>query len=157
MIERRAMGVHVTRIMGMTNDEVIEFNKTVIADFRANDGIMPEGSMFHGNPTLLLTMTGAKSGRQLTSPLSYATDGDGWIIMASAGGSEKLPGWGHNLRAHADVTIEMPGNTFEALATETTGAERDRVFAVMTDQLPRFADYQANVNRVIPLFRLTRK
>ena len=144
-------------MMGMTNEQVIDFNKNVIAEFRDNDGVMPEGSMFHGNPTLLLTMTGAKSGRELTSPLSYATDDDAWIIMASAGGSPTLPAWGHNLRANPDVTIELPGETFEALATETAGDERDRVFAVMTGQLPRFAEYQENVERVIPLFRVTRK
>lgn len=144
-------------MMGMTNEQVIDFNKNVIAEFRDNDGVMPEGSMFHGNPTLLLTMTGAKSGRHLTSPLSYATDDDAWIIMASAGGSEKLPAWGHNLRANPDVTIEMLGETFEAVATEAEGDERDRVFAEMTGQLPRFAEYQENVERVIPLFRLIRK
>ena len=143
-------------MMGMTTEQVLEFNRSVIDDFRSHDGVMPEGSMFHGNPTLLLTMTGAKSGRQLTSPLSYATDGDGWIIMASAGGSEQTPAWAHNLRAHPQVMLEMPGESFAAMASEAVGPERDRVFSVMTSQLPRFADYQANVERVIPLFRLSR-
>jgi len=143
-------------MMGMSNQQVLDFNATVIADFRAHNGVMPEGSPFHGNPTLLLTMTGAKSGRSLTSPLSYATDGDGWIVMASAGGSEKTPGWAFNLRAHADVTIEMLDETFQATATETTGGDRDHAFTVMTTELPRFADYQDQVERQIPLFRLSR-
>lgn len=143
-------------MLGMTNEQVLDFNNTVIADFREHDGVMPEQSRFHGNPTLLMTMTGAKSGRSLTSPLSYATDGDGWIIMASAGGSEKTPAWAYNLRANPTVTIEMPGETFTAAAAETVGDERDRAFVVMTDELPRFADYQQKVDRLIPLFRLTR-
>lgn len=143
-------------MMGMTNEQVLDFNKGVIADFRKHDGVMPEGSMFHGNPTLLVTMTGAKSGRQLTSPLTYASDDDGWIIMASAGGSEKPPAWMFNLRANPTVTVEMPGETFEAVATEASGDEHTRAFEVMTTQLPRFADYQASVERTIPLFRLTR-
>ncbi len=141
---------------GMTNEQILEFNRTIIDEFRANDGVMPEGSMFHGNPTMLLTMTGARSGRSLTSPLSYATDGDGWIVMASAGGSEKTPSWAYNLRANPTVTVELPGKRFSATATETGGAERSRVFSVMTTQLPRFADYQDQVSRRIPLFRLTR-
>lgn len=144
-------------MMGMSNDEVVAFNKGVIAEFREHGGVMPEGSIFHGNPTLLMTMTGAKSGRSLTSPLSYAADGDGWIVMASAGGSETTPAWAHNLRAEPNVVIELPGETFDAVATETEGAERDRVFSVMVGQLPRFGEYQEQVERTIPLFRLTRR
>jgi len=143
-------------MMGMTNDQVIAFNQNVIEDFRKHDGVMPEGSLFHGNPTLLLTMTGAKSGRTLTSPLTYAVDGSDWIIMASAGGSEKMPAWAYNLRANPNVKIELLGETFEATAIETIDQDRDAAFATMTDQLPRFADYQTAVERVIPLFRLRR-
>ena len=144
-------------MMGMSNEEVVAFNKNVIDEFREHDGVMPEGSVFHGNPTLLMTMTGAKSGRLLTSPLSYTADGDGWIVMASAGGSEKTPGWAYNLRANPNITLELPGESFDALATETEGAERERVFAAMTENLPRFAEYQEQVDRTIPLFRLTRR
>lgn len=144
-------------MMGMTNEQVLEFNKGVIAEFREHGGVMPEGSPFHGNPTLLVTMTGAKSGRTLTSPLSYATDDDGsLIVMASAGGSPKLPAWGHNLRANPNVTIEVPGDSYEATAVEAEGEERDRVFARMVETLPRFGEYQDAVERVIPLFRLVR-
>lgn len=143
-------------MMGMTNEETLAFNKNVIADFRDNDGVMPEGSRFHGNPTLLMTMVGAKTGRELTTPLTYSTDGDSWIVMASAGGSPTAPAWAFNLRANSRVTIEMPGARFEALATETAGDDREHAFAVMTAELPRFGDYQASVERQIPLFRLTR-
>lgn len=143
-------------MMGMTKDELLEFNRQVIEDFRANDGVMPEGSVFHGNPTMVLTMTGAKSGRQLTSPLSYSTDGDGWVVMASAGGSDTAPAWAFNLRANPGVTVEVPGERFEAIATEAEGAEHDRLYEVMTEQLPRFAEYQEQVERKIPLFRIAR-
>lgn len=142
--------------MGMTNEQVIDFNRKIIAEFRKHEGVMPAGSMFHGNPTLLMTMAGAKSGRSLTSPLSYSTDGDAWIVMASDGGNEKTPGWAYNLQANPNITLEILGESFEAVATETQGAERDRVFALMTEQLPRFAGYQESVERVVPLFRLTR-
>lgn len=140
--------------MGMTNTQVLEFNRGVIETFRAHDGVMPEGP-FHGNPTLLLTMTGAKTGRRLTTPLTYATDDDGaLIVMASAGGSPTLPAWGHNLRANPDVTLEVLGEIFPAVAVETEGAERARVLARMVETLPRFGEYQDAVERVIPLFRL---
>ena len=140
----------------MTNEQILEFNREVIETFRSHDGVMPEGP-FQGNPTLLLTMTGAKSGRRLTTPLTYVADDDGaLIVMASAGGSPKLPAWAHNLRTEPQVTVEVPGETYAAAAVETRGAERARVFARMTEALPRFAEYQHQVEREIPLFRLER-
>ena len=48
-------------MLGMTNEQVIEFNRGVIETFRAHEGVMPEGP-FHNNPTLLLTMTGPDRG-----------------------------------------------------------------------------------------------
>ncbi len=143
-------------MMGMTNEQVLAFNQQVIEDFRSHDGVMPEGSPFHGNPTLLMTMTGARSGRTLTTPLTYTADGDALVVMASAGGSEKAPAWAFNLRANPEVTVEVAGERFQARAVETDGDERQRVFELMTSNLPRFADYQTAVERTIPLFRLVR-
>lgn len=142
---------------GLTREQTLEFNTSVIEAFRANGGEMPEGHPMHGNPTLLLTMTGAKSGRALTSPLTYTADGEAWIVMASAGGSPKLPAWGHNLRAEPNVSIEVGTEVIDVRAVETEGAERDRVLELMTAALPRFGDYQASVDRLIPLFRLERR
>ncbi len=142
---------------GLTREQTLQINASVIRDFRANRGEMPEGHPMHGNPTLLLTMTGAKSGRTLTSPLTYTTDGDAFIVMASAGGSPTLPAWAHNLRTNPQVEVEVGATTFAAEAIETTGDERQRVYELMTTALPRFADYQASVDRTIPLFRLVRR
>ena len=140
----------------MTNEEILEFNRGVIATFRAHGGVMPEGP-FHGNPTLLMTATGAKSSRPLTSPLTYSTDDDGaLIVMASAGGSPTLPSWAHNIRANPMVRLEVLDESYEARAVEARGAERVRVLAKMVEALPRFAEYQDAVERVIPLFRLER-
>ena len=46
-----------------------EFNQRVIDDFRANQGKV--GGQMAGLPMLLLTTTGAKTGRALTKPLAY--------------------------------------------------------------------------------------
>lgn len=143
-------------MMGMSAEEVLAFNAKVIDDFRTNAGVMPEGSMFHGNPTLLMTMTGARSGRQLTTPLTYTADGDAFIVMASAGGSPTAPAWAFNLRANPEISLEVLAEAFPARAVETEGDERRRVFDLMVTNLPRFADYQAGVERTIPVFRLER-
>lgn len=139
---------------GMTNEQVRGFNAGIIEEFRANDGAC--GGMFEGNPMLLLTMTGAKTGRQLTSPLTYFADGDDYIVMASAGGDPKHPAWYFNLKANPDIELEVGIERFAASAIETSGDERARVFEAMTAAMPRFADYQAGVDREIPIFKLVR-
>ncbi len=142
---------------GMSNEEVVAFNQKVIDEFRSNAGVMPEGSQFHGNPTLLMTMTGARTGRTLTTPLTYTADGNDFIVMASAGGSPTLPAWAHNLRANPAITLEVLDETFPALAVETVDGERQAAFELMVANLPRFGGYQEAVERVIPLFRLQRR
>ena len=87
----------------------------------------------------------------------YVTDDDGaLIVMASAGGSPRLPAWATNIRTNPDVSIEVLGERYRATAVETRGDERTRALARMTDALPRFGEYQRTVERQIPLFRLER-
>src|SRR5580765_3218425 len=61
-----------------SDDELKENNQRVIAAFRANGGQVP-GS--EANPVLLLTTTGARSGRPHTAPLAFMTDGDCLVIF----------------------------------------------------------------------------
>ena len=78
-----------------------EMNNKAIAEFRANGGKC--GPPFADTPIVLVTMKGAKSGRELCSPLAYTTDGDDLVIIASMGGAPNNPNWYHNLeigRAH---------------------------------------------------------
>ena len=59
-------------------------NRRVIDEFRTNGGAV--GGYFSGIPLLLLTTTGARSGRPHINPLSYLTDG-GRYVAAAAGGA----------------------------------------------------------------------
>ncbi len=139
---------------GMEDQQVLSFNETIIAEFRANGGRC--GGPFEGNPMLLVTMTGARSGRQLTNPLTYhQLDGD-YIVFASAGGHPRHPSWYYNITANPEVTLEVGTETFAAVATELSGDERTRAFDAMSGAMPRFGDYQASVEREIPVIRFRR-
>jgi deazaflavin-dependent oxidoreductase (nitroreductase family) len=130
------------------------FNQDLIDEYRANGGRVT--GQFAGAPLLLLTTTGAKSGRPRTAPLAYTTDGDRLIVIASKGGAPTHPDWYHNLIANPDVTVELGTETFPARASVPDGEERDRLFAQMAAQRPRFADYQRNTTRRIPVVVLER-
>lgn len=124
-----------------------DFNRNIIEEFRANDGQV--GGMFEGAPLLLLTTTGARSGRPHTTPAVYAEDAGRLIVFASNAGQPTTPAWLHNLRSTPTVTVERGTDRFEAVATELTGAERDRLYAEQARRDPAFAAYQAGTDRRI--------
>jgi len=136
----------------MTN--VNDYNTRLIDEFRANNGVVD--GPFETQPLMLFTHTGAKSGKQRTTPIVYHRDGDRLVIAASKGGAPTNPAWYHNLVAHPDVTVELPGQTFRARATEVKGEERDRLFRAHAELMPAFADYETKTDRKIPIFVLTR-
>jgi deazaflavin-dependent oxidoreductase (nitroreductase family) len=135
--------------------ELNDFNQQLIEQFRANNGRIVSG-IFKDAPLLLLTTTGAKSGKRRTSPLAYTRDGDRLVIIASKGGAPTNPDWFHNVVANPDVTVELGGETFPARAQVVTGPERDRLYDQMAAQMPNFAEYQKQTTRRIPVVVLER-
>jgi deazaflavin-dependent oxidoreductase (nitroreductase family) len=106
--------------------------------------------------TLLLTTTGARSGKERTVPLAYLSDGDRLLIFGSRAGSDKQPDWYWNLRKNPIVTVEVGTDKFQATATPLEGEERDRLFAKQKEAMPVFADYESRTKRVIPVIALER-
>jgi deazaflavin-dependent oxidoreductase (nitroreductase family) len=131
-----------------------EFNERVVKDFRTNGGKV--GGQMENIPLVLVTMTGAKSGRTITLPLAYSTDGKRIVVIASYAGAPHNPSWYHNLVAHPVVTVELGKEKFQARATVTAGAERDRLFKQQADLLPIFNEYQQKTTRRIPVIVLER-
>jgi deazaflavin-dependent oxidoreductase (nitroreductase family) len=131
-----------------------DFNRQLIGEFRANEGKV--GGMFAGAPMLLLTTTGAKSGRTHVVPLVYTVDDGRMVVMGSKGGASTHPDWYYNVRANPEVTVEVGTDAFAARATVAEGVERQRLFDQMAAQMPGFAEYQRNTTRQIPVIVLTR-
>lgn len=136
-----------------TMEEFRAFNENLIEEFRANGGKV--GGMFAGAPLMLLTTTGAKSGKPRVAPLVYTRDGDDYVIIASKGGAPTHPDWYHNILANPAVTVEIGSESFPARAT-VAEADRDRLFDQQAAQMPNFAEYQRNTMRRIPVVVLER-
>jgi deazaflavin-dependent oxidoreductase (nitroreductase family) len=137
---------------------VNDFNHSIIEEFRANDGKV--GGNFDRAPMLLLTTTGAKSGRAHTTPVVYLNDPGGdanrVYVFASKGGAPINPAWYHNLTANPIVTVELAGETFEARAATAEGDERERVWTEQKSRMPGFAEYEQKTTRTIPVVALER-
>ncbi|MDA3041305.1 MAG: nitroreductase/quinone reductase family protein [Actinomycetota bacterium] len=136
--------------------DFLTMNEKAITEFRATGGQC--GPPFEGTPIVLVTMKGAKSGRELCSPLAYSTDGDDLVVIASMGGAPNNPNWYHNLVANPDVAIEVGTDKYNATVLLTEGEERDRLYAAQAAELPTFNSYaEKAAPRVIPVFRIVRK
>ncbi len=134
--------------------DVQDFNKSIIDEFRANNGVV--GGQFAGAPLLLLTSTGAKSGLSRVNPLAYLADKNRHIIFASYAGGPTNPPWYHNLLANPEVYVEVDSDSFRARAQIVSEPERTELFKKMANAMPAFAEYQTKTTRVIPVIALTR-
>ncbi len=131
-----------------------DWNKAIIAEFRANDGKV--GGQFAGMPLLLLHTVGAKSQQPRINPVAYTMDGDRYVIIASKGGAPTNPDWYYNVVAQPLVTVEVGTEQFQARATIPTEPERTRLYDQMAALRPNFAEYQRKTTRRIPVIVLTR-
>jgi deazaflavin-dependent oxidoreductase (nitroreductase family) len=132
-----------------------DFTRQVIEEFRANGGRV--GGPFEGADLVLLTTTGARSGREHTVPLGCVRDGDRLLVVGSAGGAPRHPAWYHNVLARPGVTVERGDEVFTAHAVPAEGAERDRLFDLVVAVAPGYADYQRNTTRTLPVVVLERR
>lgn len=130
--------------------DIKAYNRQLIADFRAHDpGVI-------GRRLLLLTTTGARSGKPHTAPMTYVADGDRILVIASNAGAVRHPDWYFNLVAHPSVTVELQQETYQARAVVAEGEEYDRLWAQIVAEMPFFTDHQAKVSRKIPIVILER-
>jgi deazaflavin-dependent oxidoreductase (nitroreductase family) len=141
--------------LSMTDWDPEAFTRTMIEDMRANGGEVTKGPMA-GEPLLVLTTTGAKSGQARTAIVKFTRDGDAYCVAGSKSGAPTDPSWYANLRANPDVQVEADGRIFNARATVAQGSDRDRLWARHVEALPGFGEYLAKTEgRVIPMIRLT--
>jgi deazaflavin-dependent oxidoreductase (nitroreductase family) len=131
-----------------------DWNTGIIEEFRANGGRV---AAFARQPLLLITHTGAKSGRTRTNPLAYLADGDRFVVFATKGGAPTHPDWFHNLVANPTVTIEVGTDTIEVEAEVAEGEERERLWKEQVSFNPAFGEYESKTSRTIPVIVLRRR
>jgi deazaflavin-dependent oxidoreductase (nitroreductase family) len=96
-------------------------------------------SLLTGLPVVMLTTTGARSGRATTVPLVGLPTPGGIAVIASNYGQERPPAWRHNLRAHPDAEISVDGVRRRVRAVEAEGEQRERIWRAALDVYPGYA------------------
>lgn len=120
------------------------FNARLVEEFRANDGKL--SGPLEGRVLMLLTTTGARTGREQTVVIGFKPYGDGFAVIASNNGSDRAPAWFHNLMAEPAATVEIPGRRFRARARVAGPEERPELARLLT----YYESQQALTRREIP-------
>src|ERR1700684_2305727 len=129
-----------------TDEEFLAYNQVIIKEFRENGGVVAQLPF----PVVLLTTTGARTGRRTTTPVGFGVDDGQVFVVASKAGAPAHPAWFHNLRANPSVTVELGGSSYEARAVIAAGSERDRLYGLIAAQVPAFGEYEKRTDRTFP-------
>ncbi|MGH7963960.1 MAG: nitroreductase family deazaflavin-dependent oxidoreductase [Candidatus Binatia bacterium] len=113
------------------------------------------GRMPQGQPILLLTTTGRKSGQPRTTPLLYLQEGDNVVLVASQGGLPHHPLWYQNLEVNPDVEIELGTEKRAMRARRATEEEKKTLWPKLVAMYGSFDTYQARTQRNIPVVILS--
>src|SRR5664279_562225 len=82
-------------------------DEALISELRANDGRTSDGA----ETFVIITTTGAKTGRTHVKPLCVRVYGADLIIAGTAGGQPNHTQWYLNLVVHPALTVEHLGET----------------------------------------------
>jgi deazaflavin-dependent oxidoreductase (nitroreductase family) len=110
-----------------------------------------------GSPLLLLTSTGAKSGKARTTPLLYLLEGDALLLAASNFGGPHHPAWSENLLAHPEAVVSIAGVRYEVTATLLEGEDCRAAWERFEEAARPYHRYGERTDRTIRVFSLRRR
>jgi deazaflavin-dependent oxidoreductase (nitroreductase family) len=108
-----------------------------------------------GEPVIVVTSVGAKSGKLRKSPLMRVEHDGEYAVVASMGGSPKNPVWYYNLTANPHVELQDGPVKQDYQAREVHGDEYATWFSRAVAAWPDYAEYQKKTTRTMPIFVLT--
>lgn len=113
-----------------------------------------DGVEIFDRPVVLLTMTGAKTGKRRYVPLMRVEKDGRYAIVASKGGAPDHPSWYFNVKANPSVTLQDGDKVLALTARELEGSEREEWWRLAVEAYPPYAEYQTKTDRQIPVFVL---
>lgn len=116
-----------------------------------------EGVLVLDRPIVLVTTTGARSGKKRYVPVMRVEHDGSYAMVASKGGMPEHPAWYHNVLAHPEVSVQDGPSTQTFVAREIQGEERAQWWDRSVAAFPPYADYQEKTSRTIPVFLLEPK
>jgi deazaflavin-dependent oxidoreductase (nitroreductase family) len=106
--------------------------------------------------TLVLTTVGAKTGQRRDAHLTAFPEGDGWLVVASKGGSATHPAWFLNMAGHPDeIWVQVGSHRTRVNAELLKGQDRAMAWRRIVAEFSNYGDYEKKTDREIPVVKLT--
>jgi deazaflavin-dependent oxidoreductase (nitroreductase family) len=143
--------------MALTGEYVpskAEWVRKQVEAFEASDGAEANTLRDTGEPIVVITSVGAKTGHLRKNPVMRVERDGTYVAIASKGGAEDHPEWYYNFVANPEVDLQdgPVKKTYKVHLAE--GEERAEWWQYAVDTWGTYAEYQKKTDREIPVFVL---
>jgi deazaflavin-dependent oxidoreductase (nitroreductase family) len=125
-----------------------------VEKFEASNGQQANTLRDTGDPIVVITSVGAKSGVLRKNPVMRVERDGKYVAIASKGGAPDQPEWYYNFLANPEVELQDGPDRKTYRARLLEGAERADWWQHAVDTWPTYASYQKKTERKIPVFLL---
>jgi deazaflavin-dependent oxidoreductase (nitroreductase family) len=123
--------------------------------FEATDGQEANTLRDTGDPIVVITSRGARSGKLRKNPVMRVERDGIYVAIASKGGSADQPEWYYNFVEHPEVELQDGPERKTYRVELVEGEERADLWKLAVDTWPTYGEYQKKTDRQIPVFKLT--
>jgi F420H(2)-dependent quinone reductase len=125
-----------------------------VARFEASGGTEATVLERTGDPIVVITSVGAKSGKLRKNPVMRVERDGVYVAVASYGGGPKHPVWYYNFLAHPEVDLQDGPVKKSYRARLVEGEERVDWWRFAVETWSTYGEYQKRTDREIPVFVL---
>jgi deazaflavin-dependent oxidoreductase (nitroreductase family) len=125
-----------------------------VEKFEASNGAEANTLRDTGDPIVVITSVGARSGKLRKNPVMRVERDGKYVAIASKGGAPENPTWYHNFVANPVVELQDGPVRKAYRARLVEGEERADWWQLAVDTWPTYAEYQQRTDREIPVFVL---
>lgn len=119
--------------------------------YRRSDGRRGAFVGRNKRPVALLTTTGRRTGARREWPVLCLAADDCFVVVASNAGRERHPAWYLNAQANPSCELQIGPDRFPVTARDATADEARELWPRLHDMYPRFASYQEQTHRALPV------
>ncbi len=143
--------------MPLVHNVVVPLDRRIFKATRGRMSLTHLGSSLkrRAMQDLLLTTTGAKSGKQRSTPVLFLDHDGGFVIVGSRYGTETHPHWTANLLAKPEATVLVRGQDLHVHARRLAEQEVEDLWPRLLEIYPNWADYRERTEREFRAFHLT--
>src|SRR3954454_3021599 len=127
-----------------------------VSEFEASGGARANTLRDTGDPIVVITSVGARSGYLRKNPVMRVERDGTYVAVASKGGADDHPEWYHNFVAHPEVELQDGAEKHTYKVRLAQGEERADWWEYAVATWPTYGEYQKRTDREIPVFLLER-